>query len=115
MAVHYDTFLDDEATIVPDGDDEETVTFDTDNVNTGANASLDYRVTPNGKTTLIIELNDKELSKVNFDSGVSRVLRENFAGSHLNKDNTPNTLKFRVTGDSQASITLSDGIVFWKS
>jgi len=112
MAVQYDTFLDGEKTLVPGGDDEETIKFDTPGVDTGANASLDYRVTPNGKTTLIINLNGTELSTVNFDSGVSRVLRENFSGSLLKNHNT---LTFTVTGDSQADMKVSDGLVLWKN
>jgi hypothetical protein len=111
MAVQYTTFLDGETRLVPGGDDEEIVKFDTPGVNGGANASLEYRATPNGKTTLIIDLNGTELSTVNFDSGISRVLRENFSGSTLK---THNTLTFTVTGDSQADITVSDGIVLWK-
>jgi len=111
MAVQYNTFLDGETKLVPGGDDEEIVKFDTPGADAGANASVDYRVTPNGKTTLIIDLNGTELSTVNFDSGVSRVLRENFSGSLLKKHNT---LTFTVTGDSQADITVSDGLMLWK-
>jgi len=110
MAVQYNTILDGSTKLVPGGDDEESVKFDTPGFDTGANASLDYRVTPNGKTTLIIDLNGVELSTVNFDSGVSRTLRENFAGSKLQ---THNTLTFKVTGDSHADITVSDGLVLW--
>ena len=68
--------------------DFEQVDFQTANVNTATNASVEFLVIPAGAVTLTVEINGPTIVTENFTSTVGRVWRENFSASILKKDNT---------------------------
>lgn len=112
MPADYKTFQDGEIVLVKNGDLDKDVNFDTANVDTTENASIEFRVEPQGDADLTIVINGNTVvDNQPFGSTVGRVWRENFSGSFLKNHNTM-TVSKNSDGDD---IKVSDFIVHFKT
>jgi hypothetical protein len=112
MATDFTTLVDTPITLKKGAAvDFEQVDFQTANVNTATNASVEFLVIPAGAVTLTIEINGTTVVAENFTSTVGRVWRENFSASILKKDNTLTVAK---NGDGE-DITVQDFLFLFKT
>jgi hypothetical protein len=112
MATDFTTLVDSPITLKKGAAvDFEQVDFQTANVNTAANASVEFVVSPSGPVTLTVEINGTTVSTVDFTSTVGRVWRENFSASILKNNNTLTVAK---NGDGE-DITVQDFLFLFKT
>ena len=112
MATDFTTLLDTPITLKKGAAvDFEQVDFETANVNTAANASVEFVASPAGPVTLTIEINGTTVSTVDFSTTVGRVWRENFSAKILQRNNTLTVAK---NGDGE-DITVQDFLVLFKT
>jgi len=112
MATDFTTAVDNAITLKKGGTvDFEQVDFETANVNTATNASVEFLVTPTGAVNLTVEINGTTVVSQNFNSTLGRVWRENFSASILKKNNTLTVAK---DGDGE-DITVQDFLFLFKT
>lgn len=111
MPADYTTFQDQPVTLRKNGDLDVDIDFDTEDVDTGRAAYIEFCVIPSGSTTVRLQINGDEIMTQPFDTSSGRVWRENFGGSLLKRHNTLRVAK-NADGDD---VDVSDFVVHFKT